>query len=177
MPKRRKIRDTQRRAVYRCDAIVRGKRFESLDETKAFVKKVLDSKWVQRKWGISPKHYQRIKIKDGRGTSIARGGRNVLNLPVWSRTQGTVMHELSHMVTHYAFGNAYDYAAHGREFCAVYLALVKHFMGKNYHDNLKEGFKANGVKFSKRKQLSAETLEKLRERGRMLAAARWKDKS
>lgn len=47
----------------------------------------------------------------------------MINLPRWSRTKATVLHEVAHAITERTFGWT-QVAAHGREFARIYLELL-----------------------------------------------------
>jgi len=134
-----------------------------------YLKKVLQSKWFQKHFGP----IETIRLKDGKGTRNAKAMRifqgrgGIISLPLWSRDEIVVLHELSHVAVSY-FKNA----PHGPEFCAAYLKIVKHFIGTEAENELKMSFKEKRVKWRKKKTLSLDTLEKLRQRGKQLAAAR-----
>lgn len=180
----RRARDSQRGKVYRSerelpwsiDVRQLSPRFPvpedrigsgSMEEVTVFVHKVW--KWAFDK-GMA-RYSQPPRIKDGRGTTIARGGAYVLNLPRWARGYTVVLHEVAHSIV-----NTYDSRApwHGREFCRVYLRLMKRWHPKRGEAAklLRERFKANRVKYTRKREMTPEQLRKLRERGRQLAAAR-----
>lgn len=67
------------------------------------------------------------RLKDGRGTRIARGGAWTINLPKWARTARTVLHETAHCICWRRLG-PHAHAAHGPEFVAVFLDLYERFV-------------------------------------------------
>lgn len=139
----------------------------TLPEIEAYVWKLVKSAWFQRRWSIPALP----QIEDGRGSRRARGGMSRLQFPRWSRYEMVVLHELAHFVTIRTYGH-YGAAAHGREYCAIYLELVEHMMGTGAAADLRDAFKAHGVKYKPKRELSPERREALREHGRRLAAAR-----
>lgn len=64
--------------------------------------------------------------------------------PKGTRNMATICHELSHCLTIDDSQNP-KYAYHGREFCYVYLTLVKEFMSQSDYNSLKREFSKNGV--------------------------------
>lgn len=168
-------RDSQRAKVYRSDRSLIGwtklttplgsDPLMTLPEVTKLVNKVADSAYVIKKYGI----HHSMDVMDGRGRRSAFGSPSgVVGFPKWSRSPGIVMHEMAHVYT------PRRAAAHGWQFCAIYLDLVRHFMGKEAEATLKAAFKKNGVKFTKPRPKRASTMtpearEALLER---LAAAR-----
>lgn len=136
----------------------------SLEAAEAFATKVLNSAawmrlrkdhgklnpagecWIrQRGW----------KIKDGRGTTFARGGGNRLNLPRWARTKPVILHEIAHCLV--GAGNGHHWP-----FNRAFIDLVNVFMGRETGTKLERCLKAAGAKTRPPKQLSEEHLAKLR---------------
>lgn len=158
-----KRRDMQKAKLYRAEKVLLpyGKvGDESVPACEAFVKSVWQSTWVK-------KHFVRARlngppeIADGRGTRIARGGLNRLNLPRWARTKAVVLHEITHALTP-------DRPAHGWVFCKNYLAIVQHFMGTEAAKELRVAYREHRVRYNPPRRLSPATLAKLREHGRKL---------
>ena len=110
-----------------------------LAECEAFIRKVCDSAWFQS-------HYGRMepRIKDGRGTSIARGSPDAINLPRWARNRAVILHEIAHGATRLVHGSSV--AGHGWEFASTYLALVQHVLGKDMARRLAAEFKKEHVR-------------------------------
>ena len=77
----------------------------TLDECKALIQKVFAAK------GLIPP-----AVKDGRGSSKARGGPDRINLPKWARTKVIVLHECAHGI------NIKD--AHGPAWVKEYIDLL-----------------------------------------------------
>ncbi len=145
------MRDSQKSKVYKAENVIIpfARKFADITETRAFVDSVTMSSFYQRKW---PKAPWSIRVKDGRGTRIARGGRGGINLPLWARNQAVCLHEIAHCITPHS-------CAHGWQFTLTFLQLVEHFMGRDVALCLKESFKLNRVRFRapvKRAPLSPE---------------------
>jgi len=147
-------RDFQRSKLYRAEWAVVGeyKRLHhnadtmKLDEIKVFVNKILDSSWCKKNYEKAY-NFGDVHIKDGRGTSIARGGVYWLNLPKWSRLKLIVLHELAHCIQ----GRVYGFRTnpwHGREFTSIFLALLKRW-GKEHYEQMRISFYLHGVKYRK----------------------------
>lgn len=161
------MRDSQKSRVFWAEAVLndKSKRFETVEECRVYLNKIWVSKWARKKFQNIVLYRGLPKIYDGRGTRIARGGLSDFNFPRWARKESTLLHELAHAL-------APIEEKHGRKFAEILLMLVGRWMGKECHDLLKASFKEKGVKFRPKRKLSPETLEKLRARGRLLAAAK-----
>lgn len=114
-------------------------------------------------------------VGDGRGRRRACGWSGGIKIPLWARNEAVVIHELAHTVTHRQHG--YDTAAHGWQFCSVYLTLTLHAMGREAHDTLKRAFRENRVRYTApraKRELTDEQRQALADRlalGRLAAAS------
>lgn len=110
-------RDSQRSALYRWeDRVARElspalNRKLTLEECEELIARV----WDDYRTGTGPP-----RVKDGRGTTAARGSRWTINLPRWARTPRVVLHEVAH-----ALGP--EGAAHGPEFARLHLELLNRY--------------------------------------------------
>ena len=154
----RRPRDSQRSKVYKAE---QGHSlwfdealFDSVGEVQEWVDSICRSRWFKnrfRRHAIDPKSVMRygrsadgIKVLDGRGRRRANGStRGFIKLPIWTRSDMHILHEIAHVVT------SPRVAAHGREFCANYLALVRQFMGREEAIELKTCFKKHRVKYTR----------------------------
>jgi len=183
----KKPRDSQRSKVYKAEHLFIGEndhlqiKNKNLDFwTEYLSKKVVKSKWFGNNFKVT--NGFRFKTKDGRGCRRATAKTfymgyqkdcvrlGVITLPLWARQEIVVLHESAHVVTHPR------YADHGPEFCRNFLKLVRHFMGVEAEKKLKKYFANNKVRWKEKKKLSPERLAQLRERGKILAAARHQNK-
>ena len=157
-------RDTQRSKVYAAEnewrGIIGDRAMADRIAAWAYIEKVERDSWFKRTYGP-----WKFRIKDGRGTRIARGGYGTLNLPRWSRSPGVMLHEIAHNVT----GPGCRGGGHGWEFCRAMLALVRHFLGKEAHERLRACFRSHRVKYKQPRVLTPERRAALAER---LAACR-----
>jgi hypothetical protein len=176
-------RDNRRKKCYDGEREAFGKSFlEQIDggnlkSSCEFARKVVNSKtWLRLREqhgklssdGACWIQQGGLAISDGRGTTFARGGSGWINLPRWARTKPVILHELAHNLVGSGIG-------HHWPFNRAYIDLVAVFIGKAEAKRLEKCLKAAGAKTRPPKQLSPETLEKMRERGRQLAAARRKN--
>lgn len=158
-------RDSQRSRVYRAENEALkslARRYETMDELTGFVHSIVRR---TRTLKVAPELKRSITIKDGRGRSNAGGNMSGIIMPVWSRRDYIVLHELSHTIIERRY--ARSPAWHGWEFCAVYLKLVRSVMGVAAHDALRASFKKHGVRYKpkrKGKPLSPEAKAALVER-------------
>ena len=146
-------RDSQRSKVYRAEgaANVEGQRIETIPEVKAYLKRIFSHEWFKR----HHPHARRFIVKDGRGRSKACGGATGwhsvrMSLPLWSRCEGVILHELAHGLTTLKWGRGT--AWHGWEFCKTFLELVKHYQGKEAGERLRLSFKEYRVRYCKPKR-------------------------
>jgi putative metallohydrolase (TIGR04338 family) len=184
-------RDSQRSKLYSAEQYchwTNSTQFHTVPRVQEFVEKVLNSKWLLKKYPSLSK--ARIEVRDGRGRRKACGSYAYIKLPYgddgWARTTHVVLHELTHsFMTRVGIGRA---APHGREFARLFLELVRHFMGKQDYLSLKAAFKKFRVKFSlERKKTdkpkrvmppaAIEALKHYREQKKMLAQTgdTWKE--
>jgi putative metallohydrolase (TIGR04338 family) len=151
-------RDQQRSRVYRAEPNS-GKRFETMAECEAYVARVTASAWFR-------KHYGRmtIRCKDGRGrrSACAHDWSNSLSLPKWARCESVILHEIAHLVTKNDPG-------HGPRYAREMLRLVRHFMGAAAFRELRDSYKANGVRYTLPRKHA--TRRAAADRGRALLAS------
>lgn len=173
---RMRERDTQRARVYKSDHALGAlaKPLPTVRGVERYVKRLFEMKRVQ---GAFP----RLRpdwlptVGDGRGRRMACGWSGGIKIPLWARNEMVVIHELAHTVTHRQYGSGV--AAHGWQFCSVYLTLTLHAMGREAHDTLKVAFKRNRVRYTaprKRRELSDAERQALADRltlGRLAAAS------
>ncbi len=135
------MRDNQRQRVYDAENTVThgADRLDEVRDIEKFLKRITKSAWYKRRFT----RWATIEVKDGRRRRRACGSssRGYINMPRWSRTRKIVLHEVAHVVQPSCT------AWHGREFCKIYLALVKKWIGREAYDALKAAFKEHGVKY------------------------------
>jgi putative metallohydrolase (TIGR04338 family) len=168
----RSPRDSQRSKLYTAEhSLYHGRKFGSIEEVQGYVTRLTHSKWwTSREADYEYFRARRILVKDGRGRRSACGSYSgrYISLPAgWARSELVILHEIAHVIT-----DPNKYAAHGREFAANFLDLVRHQMGVEVYVTLRNSFRTWGVRYKPKKKLTQEALAVLRERGRTLAAAR-----
>jgi len=140
---RKKLYDAERRALWN-NSMVILKKFDSVRLIQRYVDKLLKEVWFTKRFG---KGWQ-IDVNDGRGRRAACGWGNTnskcgyIKMPVWSRDESVVLHEVAHCLT------TSRMAGHGRQYARIFLELVCHKMGSFEGKALKQAFKDGNVKFS-----------------------------
>jgi len=138
-------RDTQRSRLYKAEKVLTSfsERLETPEEIATFLTKVCNRAPIQRRYGL---HLRRsIEVHDGRRRRNACAWVNYIKMPKWARTQYIVLHEAAHSINLRKHGTLI--AAHGREYAAIYLDLVRFGLGTDAHAALKTSFAAHKVKF------------------------------
>ncbi len=116
--------------------------FRTVAECEKFVRKVTRSKlWRER----APWYAQgdRVKVRDGRGrrSACANSDDVSIALPRWARSKPVILHELAHLAV------PDHVAAHGEEFAAAFVVLVREFMGVEDARRLITAFKDLRVRY------------------------------
>ncbi|UTU07890.1 hypothetical protein CcrC1_gp204 [Caulobacter phage C1] len=156
-------RDSQRSKLYKAERVLEpmSSRLETVQEMDTFIRKVLQKAPIQARYASEAR--RSIEVGDGRGRSRTAGGdRDGIAVPRAGRTQWIVLHEVAHTLTMRRYGT--HIAAHGWQYAAVYLDLIRFGMGAEAHRTLKESFKAHKVRWTPKRSrpASPETLERLR---------------
>lgn len=160
-------RDSQRSRLYRAESasgLEKHAEKMTIAEAQAFVDRLLAQKTVQKHFPITGRIGTKVFVVAGRGC-YAEWLRRRITLAPWGRNPLVICHELAHILERRG-------AAHGWEFAAAELWLVRRAMGKDAHDALKAAFKAGRVRYTApraRRPLSDEEKAVLRQR---LVAAR-----
>ena len=145
------MRDSQRGKVYKAERDLPEVEQNGMNihEVRAWVDKIMRSRWMKSRY---PQAYcvGMVDVKDGRGATWARGGYLYIKIPRWARSEFIVLHELSHTIV--ARTKSKPVASHGREFCSIFLALVRRWMGSEVANRLKAAFKEHRVKYVVRRQ-------------------------
>ena len=150
----RRERDNQRKKVYRAENEAFNNKpyilkFDDLKQVDKFLKRIFKSKWFQKKFP----NFKNFIVKYGRSRTRACGWSSgdcaKMKLPVWTRNNWIVLHELSHGLV-FQGGNAF----HDMEYCKVYLELVKKWIGKDAANDLKVSFKKHLVKYKPKRIIS-----------------------
>jgi len=155
-------RDSQRKKLYTAERVALEPLAIPLlttDDVKAYLVKQLSRATLQRRYGnvVDLKEWG-LTVADGRGTRRALAyGTYKISLPLWARTDWVALHEVAHVIhdrlssTRARRGDRNwelrGGAAHGWQYAAIYLDLVRYIKGKEAGDALKAAFKAHKVRF------------------------------
>lgn len=129
-------RDSQKAKVYAGERECFGEttyKPMSIAQCQEYVDEITRSVWWRRRCRV-----EKISVSAGRG-----GGRayyDEINLGPWARQHWVILHELAHVMT------SSGTAGHGREYCANYVALTRHVLGKDQGDRLLRCLRASGAK-------------------------------
>lgn len=143
-------RDSQRQRVYEAESVLesfptglRQDRVRQVDKVR-YASREACQDYVNRV--TRSKLWEAGSVVVGSGKrfrkAVARGTGQI-ELPIWARNEWTILHELAHCLTTAKFKNVAD---HGREFCSVYIKLVKRFLGPQWAKKLKDSFREHRVK-------------------------------
>lgn len=163
-------KDTQRARVYRSDSALspfaKGRALATTTDIEQWVRRIINKDYFRRNFpGIE---HSQILIKNGGGTTHARGGWSIgrvfINAPLWSRVEHVMIHELAHVLTMYTRrhrhtclkGKWAEYSgpwqAHGWQFAHIYLLIARNELGKEAHAALRSAFKTNKVRYNQPRQ-------------------------
>ena len=174
------MRDSQKSKLYLSEAVLHNwtkEKLPAVGDVEAYADKVWASKRIRAAFPIATGHnHPRPVVKDGRGTSHARGGAYFINIPRWARNPVVVLHELAHTINSRELCGR-PHAGHGWEFCATFLKLVLYMLGREAHDKLKAEMKACRVRFRPPRKSVPLSPERREQMIAVLAAARERRKS
>jgi putative metallohydrolase (TIGR04338 family) len=168
-------RDSQRSKVYAAERAsgltpARGTLGTmTIDECYDYTRRVLDSAYVRRRWPHATTTARLIQVVPGRngGHAGRRWGTPFISLGRWARTEYIVLHEIAHHLA--GLDRQHDW-----QFCDTLLNLVRHFLGRDAHDALRDQFKAHKVRYRApvKRPVSDERRAELAARMKALNAAR-----
>lgn len=137
-----RARDFQKSKVYRAeDSIISYDGDMTFPEVHDFLRSIISSRWWRNRYpGITEFVVINRGAKVTAYGSLYRGKAQV-ELPRWAWQHLVILHELTHALTRSKA------PWHGREFCSIYLQLIKHFISWLVWREMKEAFKQEGVKY------------------------------
>lgn len=156
------MRDSQRQKVYDAERSFylanKGRTFGSVEEIEEYANKLIESAWFKRHF-VS--RTSRLKVLDGRGRR--RGGsfnmRHAITMPVWTRFEPYVLHEIAHLYAGRCKDSQHPQRhlspVHGWHFAFALRLLVTHQMGKEAGDALTQAFKDGKVRYRRPPVISA----------------------
>lgn len=114
----------------------------SIEACQAYVDHVTTSAWFQRRWG-----QRRIPVGHKTYGNATWDGHDI-SLPPWARDEATILHEIAHaLVPRYIQGTDQRPAAHGPEFSAILLTLVRYQVGAQAATDLRASYSKHRVKY------------------------------
>ncbi len=137
-------REYQQKKLYRAELVLKplSVRLETVPEMERYIKKVKKRATIARRYG---KWLEReVYVGDGRARRRGGGDGRGIYMPIWSRTDHIVLHELAHTIVWRRYGS--HIAGHGWQFCATFYDLVRFMMGAEAGKALKASFKAHRVR-------------------------------
>jgi len=155
----RLVRDGQQRKLYTAESRVfdgwRNKTdLTQTTQCEVWIGRVLKSERARKAVVAAGGRWPaRVTIKSqGRGAH-AKPHYQEISIAPNMRKEWVLLHELAHVCTKDV---GLEVAGHGREYAAIYVALVGAVLGKSWADRLKREFRTSGVKFKPKRTLSPE---------------------
>jgi putative metallohydrolase (TIGR04338 family) len=170
------MKDSQRGKVYTAESELKkeGTRFTSYNDMVIFIEKIRSNAFLRRRYNSQLK--RPIGLKINKGKRWAWGNADHITIPEfggWAWMPSVVCHEVAHTITlRTPRIPLMQYQSHGRQFCAVYLNVVRAMMGREAYEELKANFKAHGVKFTPKKKSAPLTPERRQALAAILETAR-----
>lgn len=138
-----KERDSQRKRVYQSETAYEeqhgsGNVFKTIEECQAFADQVTESEY----WKTHFPYIRKVFVRRARGkTAHAIFNYGLIMLPKHFYNELTILHELAHHLV------PVPHADHGPLWCAVYIDLVREFLGDQKAKQLSECFAESRVKY------------------------------
>ncbi len=152
-PDRMKLRDSQRSRVYAAEGLLpdfhtAGKLLSEVADMEKYVASIYAQAWFIDRW----RGLQAPTIRPGAGARhpFFTAAGNTITMPRFCRSAQQLLHEVAHACIWYDCARRRypdGVADHGREFCMVYLDLVRHYLGVPAHDRLREAFRTAKVRY------------------------------
>jgi hypothetical protein len=150
------MRDSQRSKVYAAEELLgdyfTADRVEQIPDILAYCQSILASEWFRHRFP----GFIHIAVHDGGGrrSACAWAMGSTIRMPRFSRSKMCILHELAHLCADHQYRRKVPtdpwqpIAAHGWEFCAIFLELVRQYLGQPRHDQLVAAFRAKRVQFT-----------------------------
>lgn len=140
-----RARDAQKSKAYAAESHLPDRWtniFGSNADAQAWVDNILADRWFRQRW----QHPRRLHVATGRNLNGRSFGGTVTLSPA-GRNPVVALHEIAHEVVGADYRVPDARASHGPEFCATFLFLVEHYIGKEAAGLLREGFRVNKVRY------------------------------
>jgi len=139
-------RDYQRSKLYKAENKALKpfrKKFKDHLEASRFIAKVISNKWFIDNFNIrniTMHHDRRSKVSARAGCLYKPNPSGKIIIPDWACNDWVILHEIAHCCQTQP-------EAHGRQFCFIFLHLVRKFMSKDASQALEREFKKEGVDY------------------------------
>lgn len=139
-------RDNQRNKLYKAEKVLSkiSKPLATVPDMEKFIKALSKKATIKKRYGNELN--RDVYVGSGKARRAAGGDAKGVYMPLWSRTEYIVLHELAHCISMRKFGRNMI-APHGWEFCLVYMDLVRFVMGREAADLLKASFRQHKVRY------------------------------
>lgn len=142
-------RDTQKARAYRSESVLYSKAHLGHDETRAMIDRVMRSKWMGRHAPVVARRYRLgwLTVRCEARGHISRAGRTGITLRGRSIPAWLVLHEIAHVLSP-------EDPGHGHQWAAIYLRLVRRFLGVESYRRLRASFRSNRVRYTEPRRIS-----------------------
>ena len=167
-------RDSQRQKVYDAERRAFPQMFRRQlpadhDQMQAVIDAITQSAFWRKLCARSRRIPRKVELVRAKQRNAWANSYSI-SIPIRMRSVPLLLHELAHAAAPVA-------ASHHWVFCAIYLELVRHYMGNDWAKKLRAEFKAERVRYTpkRKRHMSEEQKEALRERLATARAARKSD--
>lgn len=165
-------RDSQRSKVYDAERAAFPSTYDgtlprlTIDECQRFVDGVCSSPTIREQYGYTRAAPTIVAGHGNRDRGCYKQRENEIHLPEWTRVHWYVLHELAHALV----PPTSERPAHGREWAACYVELLRIYTGRYAVERLTREFKARRVTWKPKRAytISDAERERRRERARSL---------
>lgn len=153
------MRDAQRQRVYDAenkarrvltDAGFEWRNVATEARYKRRIDEIMGSKWMKDTYPAATGREVELEWGGKRYGACAGSWGIKTSVTDFALHELVLVHELAHTIEKRLYG-VYD-PGHGRAYCAIYLKLVRRFIGKQAHDELRAQFKAYGAKYTAKRE-------------------------
>lgn len=141
-----RVRDSRRQKLYDAQREIPDNSTNvlgSVEQTQAFVDKVLSERWFKARWRMGG-----VEVGAGRGAAATSWhGQRRITVGPKARNPLIVLHELAHQIIERATPDGRRMAAHGPEFAYLNLWLYEKVCGRDKANELRAAYVRHGVKY------------------------------
>jgi putative metallohydrolase (TIGR04338 family) len=149
------LRDFQKSKLYDAENVVWAARdlevphFTNVDDIVKWINKILDYKRIRKTYGRYIDQGPTINVEFCKRSTWSEAENHRIKIAASATVpiHGLlIVHELAHVFQYRMHPNA-NVAAHGEEFCRIYLDLLRIVFGVEMYDDMIESFEEYGVKY------------------------------